>query len=262
MDSLGSGKCDLETCDIFDFMARHVGMTVVHPGGFDATDRLAESLNIGKGTKVIDIACGKGTSAAYIAERFGCDVVGIDIAQDLVSQAEALARRRGLGERASFRVGDALDLPFKEGEFDVAVSQAMLVLVGDQQRSIKEALRVVKPDGHLGWLELSWKKEPAKEFMDAVSSVLCAYCMGNAHTFEGWEKLLTQSGVRQVTVQTFTLQGGGFRNMMGSEGAANTLRIMLKYLGNGKVRKRMRTMNKFFKEHTDMFGYGIFTGRR
>ncbi len=262
MAGLGSEKCDLETCDIFDFMARHVGMTVVHPGGFDATDRLAESLNIGKGTRVVDIACGKGTSAAYLAERFGCNVVGIDIAQDLVSQAEALARRRGLGERVSFRVGDALNLPFKEGEFDVAVSQAMLVLVRDQQRSIKEALRVVKPDGHLGWLELSWKKEPAKEFMDAVSSVLCAYCLVNAHTFEGWEKLLTQSGVRQVTVQTFTLQGGGFRNMMRSEGTVNTLRIMLKYLGNGKVRKRMRTMNKFFREHTDMFGYGVFTGRR
>ncbi len=262
MASLDSEKCDLETCDIFDFMARHVGMTVVHPGGFDATGSLAESLSIGRGTRVIDIACGKGTSAVYLADRFGCDVVGIDIAEDLVSEAEALARRRGLGGRVSFRVGDALNLPFKDGEFDVAVSQAMLVLVGDQQRSIGEALRVVKPDGRLGWLELSWKKEPTQEFIDAVSKVLCAYCMRNAHTFDGWGKLLTDSGVRQVTIQAFSLRGSGFRGMMGSEGTANTLRIMLKYLANGKVRKRMRTMNRFFKEHADMFGYGIFIGRR
>ena len=262
MTSLGSEKCDLETCDIFDFMARHVGMTVVHPGGFEATRRLAESCKLGRGTRVIDIACGKGTSAVYLAERFGCNVVGIDIAEDLVSQAEALARRCGLGGRISFRIGDALDLPFKDGEFDVAVSQAMLVLVGGKERSIKEALRVVKLDGHLGWLELSWKKEPTQEFMDAVSNVLCAYCMRNVHTFEGWEKLLTQSGVRQLTHQAFSLQGGGFRNMVGNEGTANTLRIMLKYLANGKIRKRMKTMNKFFREHTDMFGYGIFTGQR
>jgi ubiquinone/menaquinone biosynthesis C-methylase UbiE len=262
MTSLGSEKCDPETCDIFDFMARHVGMTVVHPGGFEATRRLAESCKIGEGTRVIDIACGKGTSAVYLAEGFGCNVVGIDIAEDLVSQAKALARQRGLDGRISFRVGDALDLPFKDGEFDVAVSQAMLVLVGDKERSVKEALRVVKLDGHLGWLELSWKKEPTQEFMDAVSNVLCAYCMRNVHTFEGWEKLLTQSGVRQLTHQAFSLQGGGFRNMVGNEGTANTLRIMLKYLANGKTRKRMKTMNKFFREHTDMFGYGIFTGRR
>ncbi len=259
---MSSGKCDPETCDIFDFMARHVGMTVVHPGGFDATRRLAESCKIGEGARVIDIACGKGTSAVYLAERFGCNVVGIDIAEDLVFQAKALARQRGLGEKISFRVGDAQDLPFKDGEFDVAVSQAMLVLVGDKERSIKEALRVVKLDGHLGWLELSWKKEPTQEFMDAVSNVLCAYCMQNVHTFEGWEKLLTQSGVRQLTHQAFPLQGGGFRNMVGNEGAANTLRIMLKYLANGKIRKRVETMNRFFREHSDMFGYSIFAGRR
>jgi len=262
MTSLGSEKCDPETCDIFDFMARHVGMTVVHPGGFEATRRLAESCKLGRGTRVIDIACGKGTSAVYLAERFGCNVVGIDIAEDLVSQAEALARRCGLGGRISFRIGDALDLPFKDGEFDVAVSQAMLVLVGDKERSVKEALRVVKLDGHLGWLELSWKKEPTQEFMDAVSNVLCAYCMQNVHTFEGWEKLLTQSGVRQLAHQAFSLQNSGFRDMVGNEGTANTLRIMLKYLANEKIRKRMKTMNKFFREHTDMFGYGIFTGQR
>ncbi len=262
MTSLGSEKCDPETCDIFDFMARHVGMTVVHPGGFDATRRLAESCKISEGTRVIDIACGKGTSAVYLAERFGCNVVGIDLAEDLVSQAEALARRRGLGGRISFRVGDALDLPFKDGEFDAAVSQAMLVLVGDKERSIREALRVVKLDGHLGWLELSWKKEPTQEFMDDVSNVLCAYCMQNVHTFEGWEKLITQSGVRQLTHQDFSLKNNGFRSMVGNEGTANTLRIMLKYLADGKIRKRMKTMNKFFSEHTDMFGYGIFTVRR
>ncbi len=243
-------------------MARHVGMTVVHPGGFEATRRLAESCNIGQGTRVIDIACGKGTSAVYLAERFGCDVVGIDIAEDLISQAESLAKRRGVGGRVSFRVGDALDLPFKNGEFDVAVSQAMLVLLGDKERSIKEALRVVKLDGCLGWLELSWKKEPTQEFLDAVSNVLCAYCMRNVQTFECWERLLTRSGVRQLTVQVFSLNGGGFRNMVGNEGAGNTLRIVLKYFANGKIRTRLKTMNKFFREHADMFGYGIFTGRR
>lgn len=56
-------ECHVETCDIFDFMARHVGITVIHPGGFDATRRLAESCRLSPRTRVIDIACGKGTSA-------------------------------------------------------------------------------------------------------------------------------------------------------------------------------------------------------
>jgi cyclopropane fatty-acyl-phospholipid synthase-like methyltransferase len=57
------------TCDIFDFMAPHVGMTVIHPGGFDATRRLAESCHTNPQTRVVDIACGKGTSVVYLAER-------------------------------------------------------------------------------------------------------------------------------------------------------------------------------------------------
>jgi ubiquinone/menaquinone biosynthesis C-methylase UbiE len=237
-------------------------MTVVHPGGFEATRRLAESCEIGEGTRVIDIACGKGTSAVYLAEGFGCNVVGRDIAEDLVSQAEALARRRGLGGRISFRVGDALDLPFKDGEFDVAVSQAMLVLVGTKERSVKEALRVVKLDGHLGWLELSWKKEPTQEFMDAVSNVLCAYCMQNVHTFQGWEDLFKEAGINQLAIQSFDLGNMGMVGMLADEGLINTSKVMFKYITNSRIRKRMSTMSKFFREHADYFGYGIYTGRK
>jgi len=69
-------ECRIETCDIFDFMPRHVGMTVIHPSGFDATCRLAESCHLSPQTRVIDIACGKGTSAVYLAERYGCEWSG------------------------------------------------------------------------------------------------------------------------------------------------------------------------------------------
>jgi len=78
-------ECTIEACDIFDFMANHVGMTVIHPGGYDATRKLAESCHLDNHTRVVDIACGKGTSAVYIAERYGCEVVGIDISVDLVA---------------------------------------------------------------------------------------------------------------------------------------------------------------------------------
>jgi SAM-dependent methyltransferase len=119
--------CSIERCDIFDFMASHVGMTVIHPGGLTATRRLAESCPLGPQSRVVDIACGKGTSAVYLARRYVCSVAGVDISEDLIAQGTALALRQGLGHKVSFRVGDALELPFGDGEFDVAVSQAMLV---------------------------------------------------------------------------------------------------------------------------------------
>lgn len=98
----------------------------------------------------------------------------------------------------SFRVGDALKLPFSENEFDVAVSQAMLVLIDDKKKAIQQALRVTKPGGYCGWVELSWKEEPPKEFLDQVSTVICAYCMVNVHTFEGWENLFEDAGLKEL----------------------------------------------------------------
>lgn len=255
-------ECRIETCDIFDFMARHVGMTVIHPGGLNATRRLAESCHLGPETRVIDIACGKGTSAVNLVERYGCEVVGIDISDDLIAQANTLAKNRGMTQKATFRVGDALELPFPDNEFDVAVSQAMLVLVSDKRRAIQEALRVVKPDGYLGWLELSWKRPPTAEFLKAVSDVLCAYCMQNVHTYQDWQSLLTDTGVDQLKTAPFSLKTDGILGMLEDEGLVNAGRIMLRYMTNVRIRKRMNIMNRFFKDHTDHFGYGIYTGRK
>lgn len=167
-------SCSIERCDIFDFMVNFVGLTVIHPGGFTATHELAESCKIDSNMKVVDIACGKGTTSVYLAKRYGCEVVGIDISEDLISQSNRLAKNERLEGQVSFHTGDALDLPFEDNEFDVAVSQAMLILVDDKKKAISEALRVTKPGGYLGWLELSWKRQPTIEFLDGVSNVLCA----------------------------------------------------------------------------------------
>ena len=79
-----SEKCTIEKCDIFDFMAQHVGLSVLHPGGFEATSELANRCGFNEDQKIIDIACGKGTTSIYLAKRFGCKVIGIDFSERLI----------------------------------------------------------------------------------------------------------------------------------------------------------------------------------
>ncbi len=136
----------------------------------------------------------------------------------------------------------------------------MLVLVKDKHKSIQQALRVTKPGGYLGWLELSWKKQPTDEFMDAVSNIVCAYCMRNVHTFQVWGQLFKGAGVDQLKTQSFSLENTGMSGMLSDEGFLNSSKVMLKYLTNARIRKRMNTMNRFFKEHGEYFWYGIYTG--
>jgi ubiquinone/menaquinone biosynthesis C-methylase UbiE len=242
-------------------MADHVGLTVLHPGGLKATRRLAESCHLSEHTRVIDIACGKGTGATYLAQTYGCEVVGVDISESLIAQATALAKQKGLEGKVSFRVGDAHDLSFLDDEFDAAISQAMLVLVEDKQKVVEEALRVTKPGGYLGWLELSWRKQPTAEFLGEASDVLCAICMQNVETFQDWEQLFRQAGVSQLETQSFVLERNGLSDMLANEGLVNTGRVMLKRVTNAQIGKRMSTLNGFFKDHPEFFGYGIYVGR-
>ncbi len=76
-------------CDIFEFMAKFVGLSVLHPGGFAATEKLLGLCQIDKDKRVLDIACGKGTTSILIAKKFGCKVIGVDISPELIEEAKS-----------------------------------------------------------------------------------------------------------------------------------------------------------------------------
>jgi ubiquinone/menaquinone biosynthesis C-methylase UbiE len=263
-ESMADKKCEctVEKCDIFDFMALHVGLTVIHPGGLKATAALAEGLKIGPNSRVIDIGCGKGTGAVFLAQKTGCRVTGIDLSPELIEQAKSLARRKGLEDKVQFRVGNALKLPFSDGSFDAAFSQAVLILLTDPERAVREAMRVIRPGSAAGWLELSWKKPTTPEFMDGVSNVLCVYCMRNVRTFDGWKKLFLKAGLKQLQTQEFSLGGMAMAKLRRDEGFVRSLQILFKTAMDAAVRKRMKTMRRFFREHEDFFGYGIYIGKK
>lgn len=254
--------CSISKCDIFDFMAKHVGLTVIHPGGIKATQQLATLLNINRGTKIIDIACGKGTTAFYVAEKYDCNVVGIDISEELIEEANYLNKKKGFENKVSFQLGDAMQLPFSDGEFDIALSQAMLVLVEDKIKTIKEAHRIIKKGGRAGWLELSWRKEIDQDFLDKVSNVLCAYCMTNVSTYDGWKNIFEHAGINNILISKGDDVNSTFLDTLRDEGIINTFKIMFNIMKNKEIRRRVRVMNKFFKDYNDYFGYGFYYFRK
>jgi ubiquinone/menaquinone biosynthesis C-methylase UbiE len=249
----------VEKCDIFDFMAKHVGMSVLHPGGFASTKRLLQNFNLDKDKKILDIACGKGTTSILIAKKYGCKVVGIDISSTLIEEAKRLAKRSKVDNLIEFQVADATQLPFESNEFDASIAQAMLVLIDDKETVIKEALRVIKPSRLAGWIELTWQQNPTELFMKQVSDVICAYCMLNVKMLDGWKNLFMQSGASNLQTEVYPMYFSGFLGMIRDEGFSNTIRVIKKFITESKVRTRMNTMNRFFKKNQDIFGFGIYT---
>jgi ubiquinone/menaquinone biosynthesis C-methylase UbiE len=261
MESLECNCMDdsIEKCDIFDFMAKYVGMSVLHPGGFVSTNRLLDSYYLDKDKKVLDIACGKGTTSILIAKKFGCKVVGIDISPVLIGEAKILARRNKVDKLIDFQIADATQLPFNDNEFDASIAQAMLVLIDDKETVIKEALRVIKPSGTAGWIELTWQQNPTDLFMKQVSEAICAYCMLSVKMLDGWKDLFIKSGASNLQTEVYPMYFSGFLGMIKDEGLSNSIRVIRKFLTESKVRTRMNTMNRFFKKNQDIFGFGIYT---
>ena len=120
----------------------------LHARGIQATQALATALAPTAGERVLDIGCGVGGPARWIAFSVDeCAVVGIDLTPAFCALAERLNELTGLSDRVAIECGDALDLPFEDAAFAVAYSQYVIMNVADKPAFVGEAARVVKPGG-------------------------------------------------------------------------------------------------------------------
>jgi SAM-dependent methyltransferase len=101
-------------------------------------------LGLKPGQRVLDVACGTGNTAIPAA-RTGANVIGVDIATNLLDQARQRAAEENLS--AKFQEGDAEELPFKAAEFDVVISMFGAMFAPRPELVVKELLRVCKPGG-------------------------------------------------------------------------------------------------------------------
>lgn len=101
-------------------------------------------LGIKAGSKVLDVACGTGNTAIPSA-RAGADVVGVDIATNLLEQARERAAAENLSIR--FQEGDAENLPFPDNAFDAVVTMFGAMFAPRPEKVAAELMRVCRPGG-------------------------------------------------------------------------------------------------------------------
>lgn len=120
-----------------------------HARGFPATVELADRLPIAPGQHIVDIGCGLGGPARYLAKRFRCRVTGIDLTLPFVEAGRKLTALVHMESQVSIDHGDAMHLPYGSGFFDGACSQHVLMNIPDRARFFAEAFRVLKPGAFL-----------------------------------------------------------------------------------------------------------------
>jgi SAM-dependent methyltransferase len=116
----------------------------------DELERFGSQLQLGSSSRLLDVACGSGGPALHLVRLTGCQVVGVELYDEAVTEGNRSARQAGLETRASFAQADASQtLPFGDGEFDAIVCVDAINHLPDRERVLADWTRVLKPGGRL-----------------------------------------------------------------------------------------------------------------
>lgn len=269
---------EVENLSYYDFMS-YLGASFFQLGGPKSMERLAESCQIDRDEKVLEVGCGSGLNACRIAQKFGCSVLGVDIAEVSVELARDRAGKEGLGGLVEFRVGDAYNLPFGPDTFDVVIT-GFVSQFFDAEKAFREFARVLRPGGLLGVNEMYKDQEiPPKEAeeIQEVEDLLkdLTRLPFQLHTPEDWRRCFEDAGFGDVQIRKSKEYLGLkdtpyiIREMGGWGGFLPVLGRMLKYyLLSKKIRNRFQQLQKvkavFMRKRSTSrhVGYVLATGRK
>jgi sarcosine/dimethylglycine N-methyltransferase len=154
-----------------------------HGKGVIATEELAAILQPKASDHVLDIGCGIGGPARWIAAKYGCRITGVDLTPGFCEAARELNSLTGLAERIHILRGSALALPVPDASFDRAYSQAVLMNISDKLGFLHEAFRALRPGGMLAlsfvgsgpagepYYPLPWAATAATSFLATLDEV-------------------------------------------------------------------------------------------
>jgi arsenite methyltransferase len=170
----------------------------MHPGGTALTDRLGRLMGLRPGAGALDVAAGRGTSARYLAERFGCRVVGVEYSPLSAGLAREAAREWGLEHRVAFLVGDAERLPCVGSGFDAVLSECAYCTFPDKAAAAAELARVLRPGGAAGLADLV-RRGPLPAGLDDLLAWIS--CIADARPLDEYVHHLEAAGLKVATVE-------------------------------------------------------------
>ncbi len=162
-----------------------------HYGGVEANDLLAAKARMQPHHRVLDVCSGMGGPARYLAHRIGCRVTGLDLTETRVCAAIRLTQLTRQQRLVDFRLGNALDMPFKDSTFDIVIGQEAWAHVPDKSMLITQCVRVLKPAGVIAFTDILRTEKLSTQEMERLTREMT---FPNLETLDGYSRLLKENG--------------------------------------------------------------------
>jgi len=173
----------------------------IHVGGEKETEVLAKKAGITASSVVLDVCSALGGPARYLARTIGCRVVGLDATVKMHNEALRRTKEAGLEGKTTFKLGNALDMPFRAAAFDAVWGQDAWCYITDKERLIRECARVVKPGGVVAFTDWIETGPMSDELWTALNTFMVFPYL---ETLDGYVKLAESASLKVVEREDLT----------------------------------------------------------
>jgi arsenite methyltransferase len=233
-----------------------------HPGGVRLTQLLGEKLKLGHGIRVLDVASGKGESAIFLAQHFGCEVTGIDFGAENVREAQRRAATAGVGHLATFRQGDAEKIDLPDASFDALICECAFCTFPDKNAASREFARLLRPGSGVGLSDLTRSAVLPAELQGLLAWIAC---IADARPVTEYAQYLTEAGFVAIKIEPHDeALGEMVRDIQGKLLGTELMSKLKKLDLEGIDFTQAKTLARAAADavRTQTLGYTIVTGQR
>ncbi|MGE7090496.1 class I SAM-dependent methyltransferase [Lysinibacillus sp. NPDC048646] len=177
-----------------DFLSQF-GVGGAHPGGINLTKEIFRSENIHNNSHLLDVGCGTGQTAAYLASNYGTNVTGIDINSIMVAKAKKRMKKNSLPVKIIHGSIEQTLLP--DHKFDFIISESVLSFV-NKPKALKEIFRLLKNGGRFIAIEFTINRPLEAKCEEEIKQF---YGFDSFSMKKDWIALFKQAGFKNIRIQ-------------------------------------------------------------